>query len=76
MSQVFQLDSQYVAGSPSSQSTDDNKSYVFLFYSPQQPSATDTDTATSPAPAPTPVTENSLLIARYYYGWHGVAVGK
>ena len=75
---MFQLDSQYVAGSPSSQSTDDNKSYVFLFYSPQQPSATDTDTSatSAAAPAPAPVTENSLLIARYYYVWHDVAVSK
>jgi len=62
--QVFQLDSQYIAGSDGGQLADDNKSYVFLLYSPQ-PAATNTNNATS-ASAPAAASEDNLLIARYY----------
>jgi len=69
--QVFQLDSQYVAGSGQSV-VDDNKSYVFLLYSPQPASANtaastpaSTSSATAAAAAAAAAAEDSLLIARY-----------
>ena len=57
--QVFQLDSQYVAGADVARSTDDNKSYVFLFYSPLA-----TNTAASVSSATAASAEDSVLVAR------------
>jgi len=61
--QVFQLDSQYVADSGQQSVVDDNKSYVFLLYSPQ-PASTNTATAVSALSTTAAPTEDSLLIAR------------
>jgi len=58
--QVFQLDSQYAAGADGARSADDNKSYVFLFYSPSPTSNATSSSSSSTAAA----SEDSVLIAR------------